>query len=166
VRPVGDKTVYAVNGFLGSSFSTKVSSWRDKNVWGLKQKQISGIDFNFPADSSYSIKKVKGGKWISKGDTLKKSAVNNILYKFSPLRANGFVDSLAVPDFGKKLYAIQLHLSNGAVKTLKIKLSEKDSTAFEATASGYPYVFTLNKSTWKNSALKGRKELLKEKKWK
>jgi hypothetical protein len=46
-------------------------------------------------------------------------------------------------------------------KTLRLKPFEGDTTAFEATAPGYPYVFTLSKSMWKSSVLKSRKELLK-----
>ncbi len=161
VRPVNDKSVYAVNGFLGSSSSTDVNQWRDKGVWKLDKEQITGVDFQFPADSSYNIKRVKDNKWVSNGDTLKQSSVRSILNQFSPLRAEGFVDSLSASDFGKPLYAIQLHLKNGSQKTLRLKPLEGDSTAFEATASAYPYVFTLNKSTWENTVLKARKGLLK-----
>ncbi|HYW33771.1 MAG TPA: DUF4340 domain-containing protein, partial [Balneolaceae bacterium] len=71
VRPIGNKTVYAVNGFLRPAFSTSVNQWRNKKVWKLNRSKISAIDFKFPADSSYTIKKVDGGKWISNRDTLK-----------------------------------------------------------------------------------------------
>jgi hypothetical protein len=161
VRPINDKSVYAVDGFLGSSFSAEVDQWRDKGVWKLDKGQITGIDFQFPADSSYHIKRVEKNKWISNGDTLKESSVRSILNQFSPLRVQHFVDSLSASNFGEKLYAVQLHMSNGSQKTLRLKPFAGDTTAFEATASGYPYVFTLSKATWKNTVLKARKELLK-----
>jgi hypothetical protein len=161
VRPINDKSVYAVNGFLGSSFSTDVDQWRDKSVWKLKKKQITGIDFKFPADSSYHIKRTENDKWISNGDTLKQSSVRSILNQFSPLRAQSFVDSLSASAFGNQLYTIQLHLKNGSQRTLRLKPIERDSTAFETAASDYPYIFTLNKSTWKNIVLKARDDLLK-----
>jgi hypothetical protein len=105
---------------------------------------------------------VEGDKWISKGDKLKQSAVRSILYKFSPLRAQAFVDSLSPSGFGKQLYGIQLHLNNGTIKTLHIKPSKGDSTIFIAESSSYPYVFTLSKSGWESSVLKSRKQLLKK----
>lgn len=163
VRPVDDKAVYTVEGFLSSSFSADVSRWRDKTVWELNEDDISQVDFLFPADSSYSITKADGNEWISDGDTLKQSSVNSILRKFSPLRAGGFIDTLSTSNFGTALYTIRLHMDNGIQKTLRLKPSDKDDTRFVAVASDYPYVFTLSQSSWKSSVLKPRRELLKTK---
>lgn len=162
VRPVDDKAVYAVEGFLSSTFNRDVEDWRDKVVWDVERDKISRIDFMFPADSSYSVERAGENNWISREDTLKQYEISSILNRLSTLRASGFVDSLSAGNFGTELYAIQLLLDNGVQKTLRLKLPGEEATNFHAVASDYAYLFTLDKSVFENSVLKSREELLKE----
>lgn len=162
VRPADDDAVYTVEGFLGSTFGKDLDGWREKTVWEVDRNTISRIDFLFPADSSYSIERVGENEWISDGDTLSSGSVRSITNRLGSLRAGGFVDSLSVDSFGNELYAIQLQIEGDGQKTLRLKLPEGESANFQAVASDYPYVFTLNKSSFENSVLKPRQELLEE----
>ncbi|MDX1618870.1 MAG: DUF4340 domain-containing protein [Balneolaceae bacterium] len=160
VRPAGENAVYTVEGFLGSIFGRDVDGWRNKVVWDLEQDKISRIDFQFPADSSYSITKAGENAWVSGSDTLQAGSLSTITRRLGTLRASGFVDSLSVEQFGSELYAIRLQLDNGVRKELRLKPAGDDATVFQAAATDYPYLFTLNKSTFENAVLKGRSELL------
>ena len=162
VRPEEETAVYTVEGFLGSTFNRELDGWRDKQVWDVEDQDISRIDFLFPADSSYSIERADDRSWISDGDTLESGPVSTIVSRLSSLRASGFVDSLSVDTFGPELYAIQVRLSNGAQKTVRLRLPEPEASQYHAVASEFPYVFTIGKSSWDNSVLKSRDGLLKE----
>lgn len=161
VRPVGEDVVYSVEGFLESSFGRDLSDWREKDVWDIARDNITRVDFLLPADSSYSIERADDEQnWISEGDTLNQTQIHSILRQLSSLRANGFADSLSTSTFGTEQYAIQFQLKEGAGKTIRLKPDDRDDTRFVAVATGYPYVFTLNRSNWENSVLKSREELL------
>lgn len=161
VRPVDEEAVYSVEGLLESTFNRNLDQWRNKQVWEVDRKRISRVEFMFPADSSYSIQRAGDQQWVSQSDTLNWSGVNTVLNRLESLRAGGFVDSLSASNFGKELYGVQLHLEDGSQRTIKLKVDDQDDSNFIATATGFPYVFSLNKSSWMNSVLKPRSELLK-----
>lgn len=161
VRPTDEEAVYSVEGLLDNTFRRGVKDWREKQVWDLDQDAITRIDFLFPADSSYSIERIGDQSWISRDDTLKNSKVNSILRRLSSLRVNSFVDSLAVSDFGTETYAIQLRVEDGKQRTIRLRPAASDDSHYIAVANSFPYTFTLNQSSWNNSVLKPRKELLK-----
>lgn len=160
VRPEGDQAVYAVDAFLGPTFSRDISGWRDKRIWDIEEKKISRISLRFPADSSYTVHRAGESSWVSEGDTLQASALSMILTRLGSLRADGFADSLSVGGFGDGLYSIVLQLDDGTQKKLRLKLPSSEKSHFYAAADGYPYVFTLDRSSFKNAVLKGRSELL------
>lgn len=160
VRRPGDEPVYTVEGFLGPTFNKELNGWRDKTVWDLEESNISRIDFLFPADSSYSLERAGNRHWVTSGDTLDSGATGGMLSRLSTLRASGFVDSLTTEAFGNELYAIQIRLQNGVQKTLRLKAPTRDNTRFHATATDFPFVFTLNKSSFENSVLQSRASLL------
>lgn len=160
VRPADEEVVYAVEGFLESTFNRDLSDWREKDVWDISRDNITRVDFLFPADSSYSIERAGEEHWISEGDTLNQTRVNSVLRQLSSLRADGFVDSLSTSAFGTELYAVQFQLDDGPGRTVRLKPDDQDDTRFIAVATDFPYVFTLNRSSWENSMLRAREELL------
>ncbi|HKK44689.1 MAG TPA: DUF4340 domain-containing protein [Balneolaceae bacterium] len=162
VRRPKDKTVYSVKGILGPAFSKKLDDWRNKLVWDVDQGDISQVNFMYPADSSFSIKKAGANSWTSDGDTLSGGSTSSTLRELSSLRADGFVDSLSVNDFGTEQYAIQLQLKSGEQHRLRLKTMPADTNNYIGVAQGFPYVFKLNKSSWDRSVLKSRSDLLKK----
>lgn len=162
VRPADEETVYSVEGFLESTFNRNLDQWRNKQVWDIDRESITRVDFLFPADSSYSIERVDEEDWVSRGDTLNQSQVNSVLRRLSSLRTSGFVDSLSTSAFGTERYAIQFQLREGGQKTIRFKPDDHDDTRYITVATDFPYVFTLNRSSWENGVLKSREELLED----
>ncbi|MFH5882794.1 DUF4340 domain-containing protein [Halalkalibaculum sp. DA3122] len=161
VRPVEDEAVYAVDRLLSPTFGKDLEGWRNKVVWELEDSQISRIDFLFPADSSYSIQRAgTGNSWVSEGDTLNSSSVSRITSNLGRLRADGFVKDQAPDQFGNERYAIQVQLQNGSRKTLRLKSLDGEPSSYQAVATDFPYTFTLNKSSFDNSVLRAREDLL------
>lgn len=160
VRPANEEAVYSVEGYLESMFNRNFDQWRDKQVWEIDRENITRVDFLLPADSSYSIERVDEQHWISRGDTLSRPQINSLLGRLSSLRAGGFVDSLSTSTFGTERYAIQLQLEDGPQRTIRLKPDDHDDSRFITVASDFPYVFTLNRSSWGSTVLKAREELL------
>lgn len=161
VRLADENAVYVVEGFLKSTFSKGINDWRDKQIWDLEQSNISRVNFLYPADSSFTIRKVKGKQWVSSGDTLSQTSVSTILSRLANFRASGFADSLSVDDFGNEKYAIQLELTGGERRRFRLRESPADTTIYLGITERYPYVFTLRKGTWDDYVLKSREELLR-----
>lgn len=161
VRLADENAVYVVEGFLKSTFSKGINDWRDKQIWDLEQSNISRVNFLYPADSSFTIRKVKGKQWVSAGDTLSQTSVSTTLSRLANFRASGFADSLSVDDFGKEKYAVQLELTGGERRRFRLRESPADTTIYLGVTERYPYVFTLRKSTWDDYVLKSREELLR-----
>jgi hypothetical protein len=63
VRLYKEKEIYAVDGFVSFFFNGKFDDWRDKTFINLKKDDVLNITFNYPADSSYLLKK-KDSKWF------------------------------------------------------------------------------------------------------
>jgi len=163
VRPGDSKTVYSVEGFLAPNINKEVEGWRDKQVWNINRTNITQIDLLYPADSSFSIMKAAPNKWTSIGDTLNQNKVDQLISQVTSLRATGYPDTLSVEQFNNPLYTVRLHLDNGAQKSLRLKLPGTEKpTNYLATASDFPYLFSLSKSTFDGSVLLGRDALLPE----
>lgn len=57
VRLGDEAEVYAVEGYLASSFDKTFNDWRDKTFLRAKKDSISKITFRYPADSSFVLEK-------------------------------------------------------------------------------------------------------------
>jgi hypothetical protein len=161
MRRADEPEVYSVEGFISAAFNKDIENWRDKQVWKLDRNEIDRVDLLFPADSSYSIERAGQEAWTSNGDSLKTRLVDSMINQLTNLRANGFVNETSPSDFGKEVYAMQVQLSNGVQRTLRIKPDPDQKSTYQAVASDFPYVFTLNKNSIDNSVLKGRKAMLR-----
>lgn len=159
VRNASSNDVVAVNGFLGSVFGRKLDAWRNKTIWDEKLETITQVDFTYPADSSFTIRRVGNEDWVSGMDSLSVSKTKSLLNSVRTLKAASFETPGITPDsFGDATYRVTVHLDTGAKRELYLKDSETD---FIAKASDYPYTFTLNKSSFTSSTLKTKNDLLK-----
>lgn len=162
VRLFDEDAVYTVEGFLRRQFPLNLNDWRDKIVWNVDQSNISRVDFLYPADSSFTIEKVGTRAWVSDGDSLSYTTVNTVLSRLDRVNASGFADSLSTDAFGTEKYALQIELSGGERRRLRLKETPADSTVYLGTHPDFPYVFSLSKNTWDDYVLKSRDELLEE----
>ena len=65
IRKEDEKEVYAVEGFLSSLASTDVSAYRDRSFLALKGNiNPVKLNFSYPADSSFVLRKKEGTWWI------------------------------------------------------------------------------------------------------
>lgn len=159
VRIEGRPDVYAVSQFLSASVPTSASQWRDKQVWRLDRTRITQVDFEYPADSSFTIRRAAGGTdWVSRGDTLASGSVSSLLRPLSSLDAGGFAEG-RTPQQLTPRYTLRLHLEDGTTRTVRLQPGESGS--YLAAASGYPYVFTVSKNRWDRSVLQRREDLLR-----
>jgi hypothetical protein len=161
VRLADEDAVYTVEVFLQSTFSRELNDWRDKVVWDVDQSNISRVDFLYPADSSFTIEKVDTQNWVSDGDSLSYTEVNSVLSRLDRVNASDFADSVSTDAFGTEKYALQIELSGGERRRLRLKDTPADSTVYLGAHPDFPYVFTLQKNTWDDYALKSRDELLR-----
>jgi len=159
LRLTGSNEVYSVEGFLNAGINRDLDGWRDKEVWNIDRDSITRVEFAYPADSSFSISKIESGKWVSEGDSLDESKTNRLLRQISSLNASGFTGSPDLSQFGEALYTIRTQTEDGNIRTLQIKPGTENENHYEITASGYPYVFTVQKSAWDASVLRTREEL-------
>lgn len=162
VRNAKSNDVVSVNGFIGSYFSKNLDGWRDKKVWSFDKKGITQLDFVFPGDSSFTIKKVGENKWMSAFDSLSISTVETSINQVADLKAVGFAhNNQTVDTFGTPLFKIVVHLDNGAKQELALKTNPENEGELIAKASGFDFVFTLNKSTLQSSLFRPKKAYLK-----
>lgn len=165
VRPAGEASVYEVESFLPSQLNKDVEEWRDKSVWSLDRTAITQVDFEYPADSAFTMTKSTaqtGTAWTSTGDTLRTGAVGQVINQITDLRASGFAEGGSPDAFGDALHTLRIHLGSGQQKVIRLKPSAENEATYRATATDYPYVFEVRKSTWDRQVLRSRSALLQQ----
>jgi len=72
-RKVDEKEVYTTEGFLSFTFNQDFNSWRDQRLLQLNKKDITRLNFDYFADSSFTVQKVDSVWMIGslKADSLK-----------------------------------------------------------------------------------------------
>ena len=108
--------------------SRSVEDWRDKQIWGLARSDIQRIDLQYPADSSYTLRRVTSSDtastrdaWVSAGDTLSQSAVSSMLRVLSSTQVDGFAETTSPGAFGEAVYTIRFRLSDGTQRSLRLQ---------------------------------------------
>lgn len=167
VRPADQPDVYSVEAPLRSVVDRNLTDWRDKQIWALDRSQIQRVDFEHPADSSFTIERVTSSDtasaaapdaWISAGDTLNSRSVSSLLRTLSSPDASGFAENLSPDTFGEALHTIHLQLKNGSRRTLRLRPNQAGDT-YLTVADGFPYVAELPQDRWDRSVLQGRTAL-------
>lgn len=160
--------VYSVERSLQSITSRQFDDWRDKRIWAEAQSDIQRIDFTFPGDSSFTMRRaapddtasaVGPATWVSDGDTLSSNETSPILRALATPKADGFATGRSPDALAPPVYSVRIHLSDGSERTLELR-SNPSGDAYLGTADGFPYVARLNKEAWDRSVLQGRSTLL------
>jgi hypothetical protein len=168
VRPPEQPDVYAVEASLRSFSAWDLTGWRDKRLWSVSRAQVQRIDFSYPADSSFAIRRVAApdtaatpAAWVSAGDTLSQRRVSPLLRVLTAPRADAFAEALSPSDLQDAPYTLRLHLADGTQRTLRLSPAPAGSF-YRAAADEYPYVAELRDGAWDDSVLQGRSTFLSD----
>jgi hypothetical protein len=115
VRLTNENEVYAVEGFLESSFNKGYNDWRDKSFLRLKKDLITELQFNYPADSGFVVTKKDKSWWIG-GEQADSVKVNSYISQLEYKNATGFAD-----DFlgGATTVVLQIKGASGSLATVE-----------------------------------------------
>lgn len=102
VRLDEDEEVYQVEGFLEMTFNQKANSFRDSKLINDKPANWVKLDFDYNADSSYTMNKL-GTQWHSDGVQLDSAKVDNFLNSLSNLTNTNFIDESNISNSAMKL---------------------------------------------------------------
>jgi len=91
VRLANEAEVYAVDGFLTTSFNRQFNSWRDRNFLQLKKENISRISFQYPADSSFTLA-LADSVWTINGTPTDSAQTAQYLNQITNLSSGDFAD--------------------------------------------------------------------------
>jgi hypothetical protein len=169
VRRPDAQDVFSINQSLSSITNRSVEDWRDKQIWTIPRPRILRVNFRFPGDSSFTMRRAASNDtagagtdtWLSEGDTLETSEVTSALRTLSTPKADGFVEGASPDNFGEGRYAVTLYTAEEKRRTLRLRSG--DAQNYVAAADGFPYVIELSKQLWDRSVLAGRTAFLKNK---
>ncbi len=116
VRLADDEDVYAVEGFLSSVFNRSLDDLRDKTFIEVEAAHITGINFSYPADSSFTLSKALQG-WAIDGQAADSTAVENYLHKLKNIRPRKFADDFTASG-QTPTYSLNITLSDGTGVTV------------------------------------------------
>lgn len=171
VRSPNTPDVYSVEQSLRPVATRGVEDWREKTIWSIDRSQIQDIKFSYPADSSFTVRRVveqdttaggaaSSGTWMSGRDTLATGETSTLLRALSSPDADGFAENLTPETAGDTLYTVRLRLTDGTQRALRFHPAATDDN-YLLTADGYPYVARVRASRWERSVLQGRSAFLK-----
>jgi len=124
VRVAGDDNVYLVNGFVGWSFNHNANYFRDNYLINGNEANWSKVSFDYPADSSFQLVKVKG-KWMINGKLTDSTKTMNYLNSISHLTNSNFVDNFDQSILTKPKYTVTINSS--ALGKIKISGYENNN---------------------------------------
>ena len=133
VRLVGEKEVYAVNGFLSMTFNRSANDFRDKTLVNVRPESITDITFTYPADSSFTLKQ-SGSKWMINNQPADSAKVAE--FKNSISHLTGYYIADDDDKMGPEVFSVKLGLNN--LPPVEVKALASDSIV--------KYILTSNSS--------------------
>jgi hypothetical protein len=123
VRVAGDDEVYAVDGFINTSFHKSVNALRDKGLMRSNRDDLMRMAFTYPGDSSFTLNK-QGAKWMVDGLACDSARTVKYLSTISRLTSADLVDDVSV-DFNHPVYSVRIEGNN--MQPVEIKAFPADS---------------------------------------
>lgn len=116
VRAGDDDEVYAVDGFLESTFNRPYADWRNKNFLRVSRDAVSKITFSYPADSSFVLEK-KDSVWTVNGQPAAGAQVDIFLGHLAYKNLNTFADDFQPA--GSAPVVIKVEARGGPLETIE-----------------------------------------------
>ncbi len=141
-RKAKEKEVYATDGFLSFTFNQDFNSWRDQRLLQLNKKDITRLNFDYFADSSFTVQKADS-IWLigsQQADSLK---MDNYLGKLGNQRKSDFID-----DFRPENQpACQLTIEGNNMNTIVLKAyKDKGEWIFNSSLNPESYFVDKDRS--------------------
>ena len=113
VRLASEPEVYAVDGFLSSSFNRPFNSWRDREFLTLDPATVTEVDFAYPADSSFTLRQ-QDSVWMVGSESADSASVVNYLNQLGNLSSSDFNDTFSAS--GSPEFTATLQTAEGNVR--------------------------------------------------
>jgi hypothetical protein len=156
VRLSDQDEVYAVEGFLESTFDRSYNDWRDKAFLRLKQNTITKVSFTYPADSGFVIEK-RDKKWWLNNTEADSAKVKSYLAQLEYKNATSFTD-----DFSGKASPQVVIQFNGVAGNLATVQAWKRTDDWVINSSHQKEIYFSSKGL--ESVLERKKNFLTDKK--
>lgn len=118
VRLYEENEVYAADNFMGISFGTEPSDYRNKQVISLTKDSIAEIRFQYPADSSFTMIRTDS-KWVVNDQTTDSTATASYLSDISYVNNSNFVDEVTPASLVSPTMSAVFVLNNNMETTIK-----------------------------------------------
>lgn len=156
VRAGDEDEVYAIDGFLESSFNRTYSDWRNKNFLRVSRDAVSKITFTYPADSSFVLEK-KDSVWVVNGQPAAIAPVDTYLGHLAFKNLNNFADDFQPT--GAAPVTIKVEARGGPLETIEGWPLPNGQWAFRSTQQ--PVIFTSEGSSAIRDLLRGKTYFMK-----
>jgi hypothetical protein len=131
VRLHNDVDVYEVDGFLAFTFNKDANAFRDGTMIKDDSNSWTQLQFDYPADSSFTLSKVID-KWYVNNIETDSAKTAEYLRKLSNLTQNRFADDVVVQTGQKSMY--NLTISNDKLEFIELA-AYVDSTNYVIISS-------------------------------
>lgn len=152
VRAGDDDEVYAVDGFLESTFNRPYADWRNKNFLRVSRDAVSKITFSYPADSSFVLEK-KDSVWTVNGQPAAGAQVDTYLGHLAYKNLNTFADDFQPA--GSAPVVIKVEARGGPLETIEGWPLPDGQWALRSTLQ--PVIFSSEGSTAFQDLLRGQR---------
>ncbi len=112
VRLKEDDEVYAADDFMGMSFPSEPSSFRNTRFVELETDSIAQITFDYPADSSFILSK-QGMDWYIGPSPADSASVADYLSGLSYISSKEFVDDVEPASMINPLFKVNVEQTDG-----------------------------------------------------
>lgn len=112
VRLYDENEVYAADDFMGISFGTQASDYRNKRVLSLTTDSIAEVQFIYPADSSYNLTKVDD-QWIVDGQVADSASLASYLSDLRYVNNSNFIDDVPAGSLISPAFTISIRQNGG-----------------------------------------------------
>lgn len=118
VRLADSDEIYEVTGFMSFGFDSNPDAFRDKKVIEGGYADWNSIKYQYPADSSFVMKKVSDN-WVINNTETDSAETAKYLSSVSNLNGNSYIDDYNPEDLETPDYTISIEKENGVVITVE-----------------------------------------------
>ncbi len=111
VRLADDDEVYAADNFMGISFPSEPSSFRNTRFLQMETDSITRVTFQYPADSSFVLEK-QGEEWYIGSQSADSSQVADYLSDLRFISSTEFVDDVKPVSLISPTFVVDIKTSN------------------------------------------------------